>query len=314
MDTRQLMQAYPDLFAFFWRLSGSSFFIQTDTEYVVQECSPSFLRLQGWSEKPIGLSISSLFHLSEPGSSFFLTVSQDAETPIPQTFTLVHTGISVRSYAFEIAQGYLIFCDRLGSSENEILESMSHLNNELTNVSRELSKKNRELERANARIKELSRADELTGLANRRYFKERLEEAVSLATRHHQSLCLLMADLDFFKHINDTYGHDVGDEVLKRFGRVLLESTRKEDLPARYGGEEFIVLLPETGTKEALALGDRLREKLRDQDVLEQETVTVSIGVTGFIPGWTENQLISSADQALYRAKREGRDRCVLAE
>ncbi len=148
------------------------------------------------------------------------------------------------------------------------------------------------------------RTDALTGLANRRFFMETLDKEVSLARRHQVPLCLVMADLDHFKQINDTYGHDGGDQVLKAFASLLQQNTRKEDLPARFGGEEFIIILPHTAFSKALVMVERMRH--------EQESlllpglgvrVTASFGVSQLLPEDDPHSLIKRSDEALYRPR-----------
>jgi diguanylate cyclase (GGDEF)-like protein/PAS domain S-box-containing protein len=176
---------------------------------------------------------------------------------------------------------------------------------------------------ANIRLREALRnqsvKDALTGLYNRRYLEETLEREVRRAARAEQSLGLLMLDLDHFKQFNDTYGHDAGDAVLRATGSFLVNSVRAEDVVCRFGGEEFVVILPTATLQAAHARADRIRSKLGDLTVLHQGrsmgTITASIGVAALpTNGTSGKELIAAADAALYRAKREGRDRVVAAE
>ncbi len=166
---------------------------------------------------------------------------------------------------------------------------------------------------ANAVITQLMRTDALTGLANRRYFLEVLENIMSLTRRHQTPLTLIMADLDHFKVINDTYGHAGGDQVLKGFGALLQNTIRREDLAARLGGEEFIVALPHTDLSEALSIAERIRLGLEEMKWEQIETqITGSFGISQFRPEDTADSLIERADQALYRAKAAGRNRLMV--
>lgn len=165
-----------------------------------------------------------------------------------------------------------------------------------------------------------SRADHdgLTRIHNRRAFDEKLVEELKRHQRYGHNLSLLMLDLDHFKQINDTHGHQAGDAVLRDVGRVLFESLRATDFAARYGGEEFVVLLPQTGEEQAWTLAERLRRKIAARSFAWDETtfqVTTSIGVATVKPGSLKRRadLIRQADAALYQAKAGGRNMvCVL--
>jgi diguanylate cyclase (GGDEF)-like protein len=160
--------------------------------------------------------------------------------------------------------------------------------------------------------------DHLTGLANRRRFSESLGLEVSRAERFGGSLALVLADLDDFKRVNDRYGHQVGDEVLRRFADLMRESMREFDLAARHGGEEFAVLLPETDLDGGVHLAERLAEALRVARFAnragEAFTVTSSFGVAAFPEAGSAEQLMLAADRALYRAKTEGKNRVIRAD
>jgi diguanylate cyclase (GGDEF)-like protein len=170
----------------------------------------------------------------------------------------------------------------------------------------ELAERNRELER-------LSVTDLLTGLHNRRYLLEAFDKEIQRADRHERPFCLLMIDVDRFKHFNDAHGHLAGDHVLVAMGRVLRDATRDLDVLARYGGEEFIALLPECDLDNALRAGERIRERLR-KEPMEHGPVTISVGVAEFpTHGETPAAVIGAADEALYEVKRQGRDRVLGA-
>jgi diguanylate cyclase (GGDEF)-like protein/PAS domain S-box-containing protein len=175
---------------------------------------------------------------------------------------------------------------------------------------------------ANIRLREALRSqsikDPLTGLYNRRYLTEMLEREIRRAVRSEQSLGILMLDLDHFKKFNDTYGHDAGDTVLRETASFLSKSIRVEDIVCRFGGEEFVIILPTANLEAAHARAERIRSKVRELTVLHHGQslgmVTVSVGVSA-LPGHgtTPKELLDAADAALYRAKREGRDRVVKA-
>jgi diguanylate cyclase (GGDEF)-like protein len=154
--------------------------------------------------------------------------------------------------------------------------------------------------------------DSLTRLANRRLFIDLLEKAISFARRHEQTLSVIMADLDHFKAINDTYGHQTGDQVLVAFAQVLQTSIRQEDLAARFGGEEFILMLPGIALEQAAVLGERLRENLENLAIPGLKTrVTASFGIAQYRPDDTLETLVKRADEGLYAAKAAGRNRVM---
>ncbi|MGB9790593.1 MAG: diguanylate cyclase [Thermotoga caldifontis] len=166
---------------------------------------------------------------------------------------------------------------------------------------------------------QLATTDHLTGLLNRRSFMDRLEAELNRCIRLRRPLGLLIADIDFFKKINDTYGHRVGDEVLKNFAVILKKNLRAYDFAGRYGGEEFIVCLVECDIEESFKVAERLRTAIQSRPMFQTEDereifVTVSFGVTalGQEPK-NIDQLIKEADEALYEAKRSGRNCTVRA-
>ncbi|HLD30423.1 MAG TPA: sensor domain-containing diguanylate cyclase [bacterium] len=167
------------------------------------------------------------------------------------------------------------------------------------------------------KIRELAVTDALTGLYVLKFFKERLDEEIKRASRFSQKVSLLLLDIDFFKKINDTYGHQAGDAVLEKLAETLRGCLRPADIVARYGGEEFAVLLICCSRPEALELGERIRQETEKSATLFKENpirCTVSVGAASFPEdALNPEQLIRKADEALYRAKRAGRNRVVSA-
>lgn len=172
-----------------------------------------------------------------------------------------------------------------------------------------------ELKKTLADLEKLATTDPLTGIPNRRHLLNRGEKELSRARQDDRPVSVLSIDIDRFKSINDNYGHAVGDEALKVMVDATLKALRKEDSFGRFGGEEFLVFLPETNTKEAANIADRIRRTIAEASLpVEQKTLqmTVSIGVATY---WCDGEAIESvlkrADDALYEAKNKGRDRVV---
>ncbi|HEY7955979.1 MAG: diguanylate cyclase [Polyangia bacterium] len=176
-----------------------------------------------------------------------------------------------------------------------------------------------ELHAANRRLKLLARTDELTRIPNRRGLRATLEREFHRAERYGSQLSLLAFDIDRFKRVNDRHGHAVGDQVLKAVARALKDGLRQVDLVARSGGEEFVVVAPETPSREAVGVAERLRAEVAAARVTlpsgESIAVTLSCGVAtlGEVPASSVATLLAFADAALYRAKARGRDRCEVA-
>ncbi|MCO1783877.1 GGDEF domain-containing protein, partial [Pseudomonas aeruginosa] len=167
----------------------------------------------------------------------------------------------------------------------------------------------------NLALKEASIRDPLTGLPNRRMLLERLREENERSQRHGQSYVLAMLDVDFFKQVNDTWGHDSGDRVLVEIARAMESELREYDLCGRWGGEEFLLLLPQTRLQDAGPVLERVRDSVRTLAVrvgTEALSVTASVGVTEHRIGETYSQTVNRADAALLDAKRSGRDKCCL--
>ena len=165
-----------------------------------------------------------------------------------------------------------------------------------------------------AELEHLANHDSLTGLYNRKVLQQRLEDEIQRANRYKHPLSIFMMDIDHFKQVNDTFGHNAGDEVLIEFARLLQSSIRQTDYAARYGGEEFIVILPETELTKAVDLAERLREKIAENIAVinnERLNITVSMGVATFpVHALSWQELLEKADMAMYAAKKSGRN-CV---
>ncbi len=163
----------------------------------------------------------------------------------------------------------------------------------------------------------LAKKDATTGLLGKSFFHGHLDFEFKRAQRYKRPLGFILLDIDFFKKVNDTFGHVIGDEVLKKVGEIILDALRVEDTAVRYGGEEMALILPETNEKEAYLLAERLRCKLEKLSFKMNDTifkVTASFGVSEYNPGMaTAQTLVEKADRALYKAKEQGRNNTYLA-
>ena len=173
-----------------------------------------------------------------------------------------------------------------------------------------------ELRQRNEDLDRISRTDALTGLRNRRHVEEYLAKLTSLARRNVEPMAVLVIDIDHFKSVNDTYGHEAGDAVLREVAGRMLDSIRLEDMVGRWGGEEFLVVLPNTTDQGAAELAERLRQvvadmpcRLADGDAVQ---VTISVGCAASLID-DAGRLVRSADAAMYEAKQTGRNRVVMA-
>jgi diguanylate cyclase (GGDEF)-like protein len=167
-------------------------------------------------------------------------------------------------------------------------------------------------------------SDSLMGIFNRRYLDRRLKEEFLRSQRYNLPLAILLLDVDRFKTVNDTFGHQTGDLVLKNLAQLIVSTVRDIDIVARYGGEEILIIMPNTTASHAAVLAERLRHKIAVEEMATRDEeschpaikITVSIGVAGFTQGQTtavdQHTLIKNADKALYQAKNDGRDRIVV--
>lgn len=179
-----------------------------------------------------------------------------------------------------------------------------------------------ELEKTREDLKEftvLAETDSLSGLANRRFAIDRFEQMLQIAKENGKHIGVLMADIDHFKSVNDTYGHQVGDEVIKAVASVLLENIRKTDLAARIGGEEFLILFDDGDASIVYDIAQRIRQKIEKMPIkiidFDLFHITISLGFYSIIPkNETFQELLKKADDALYKAKRGGRNRVVMED
>ena len=205
-----------------------------------------------------------------------------------------------------VVKGVLVECQRLLDRSRSLEHHLKHASGEITELREHLETVRRE-----------AVTDALTGLANRKLFDAKLHEESRNAETNGEVLCLLMADIDHFKSFNDSYGHRIGDEVLKIVARTLKEGVKGQDTASRYGGEEFAILLPRTGLGGAVAVAEQIRARLARRTITNRRTgesygsVSISVGAAQYRFGEPLERFLQRADQALYRAKNGGRNQVV---
>jgi diguanylate cyclase (GGDEF)-like protein len=209
----------------------------------------------------------------------------------------------------EILQEANIKLSLLNLNYDQINQQLVHTKIKLENLTKELQEKNKFLDN-------LANIDGLTEVYNHRYFQTMLDQEINRSIRHQTAISLLLIDIDHFKIFNDTYGHQSGDFVLKKFCETLKNNIRQHDTLARYGGEEFAIILPETIESDAILVGEKLRAAIENTtyaDINNEYKITASFGLASAMPATVEkfnkNEFINQADLALYDAKKEGRNR-----
>ncbi len=212
-------------------------------------------------------------------------------------------------YPFQVELAYFVFMAT-------IMPTISLLSTQITHIRNELRAQTKALETALGHIQKLAAHDELTGLINRRRMMEVLDDHALLEKRHAIGFSIAMLDLDFFKRINDTWGHAVGDDVLNGFAHAAVKTLRESDVLSRWGGEEFLLLMPETNHGDPAIGLERLRASLAPLSLSGNAPdlrVTFSAGLTHYHVGESICDTIQRADKALYEAKAGGRNKTVVA-
>jgi two-component system, cell cycle response regulator len=196
----------------------------------------------------------------------------------------------------------------------QLYDTVLALNRDYADAQLQLAQINLKLQQREAQIIAASLTDPLTGVGNRRRLEQALAMEISRVDRSGGSLSAFMADLDHFKNVNDTYGHEAGDKVLAAFGDVLRRRTRATDVVARFGGEEFVVLMSATDLEVAIGIAERIRTVLAASNIEPLPApITASFGVAERAPGEPGDRMLRRVDVALYEAKRLGRNRVIAA-
>ena len=235
---------------------------------------------------------------------------RDIETSVIDADSLEALKGTVQTQLDQIRRHMVIYLQ----SEEERNKRMTEHMQELTTRLDEMESETTTLRESVIREREQAMLDPLTGINNRLAYNERMTQEYARWRRYENNLSMAVVDLDFFKRINDNYGHKAGDKVLQTVARMMNNSLRETDFLARYGGEEFVILFTETDIKTAMGVMDKLREKVANTGFHfkdERVPVTISCGVGEFRGDDTPEQVFTRADTALYRAKEAGRNRCM---
>ncbi|UPK42559.1 sensor domain-containing diguanylate cyclase [Paenibacillus pabuli] len=194
----------------------------------------------------------------------------------------------------------------------ELYQATHEANKELERLHEEYKVKQQALIKVNDQLETMASTDLLTGLKNRRFFQDKMLESLSFFRENHCLFSLLVVDIDHFKHINDTYGHPIGDLVLGNLAGLLQSVSRSTDVVARYGGEEFVIIIADCDREQAVTIAERYRSQVASADWGEYN-ITVSIGAATVSQEDTDQSLFQKADQALYASKTGGRNRVTHA-
>lgn len=296
-------QAYIEISQIFKTVAGGITLV--DTNCNILRCNDSFLTMTGLTrEESHKTKYHDLFHagLCETGGCPMQRVKNGEKR--------IETQVERPGPSGE-ALHYNIVTTPFKGPAGDLVGIVEHITDITDRVKAELA-----LAESERRYRELSTVDELTGLFNKRYFNKHMALEVERAKRHRHSLCLLLFDIDNFKHHNDTYGHADGDLVLARLGKVIAGAVRINDIPCRYGGEEFTIILPEINGDQAIVVAERIRARFAaevfEPNPGERVSKTVSIGIAQYRLGENGQSLLERADHNMYQAKQTGKDRVVF--
>ena len=234
---------------------------------------------------------------------------------------------TTKSYATSLKQANLALSQHINPQSfkaltTQMLEKTADMqitNADLEQRLEEAQENMRAMQKTLEEIQRQSVTDALTDINNRKFFDQSINQAIAHANRKNDPLCLVMIDIDHFKNFNDTFGHQTGDQVIRLVAKTIQKTSRSSDIACRYGGEEFVVILPNTDLQGATILSNKVRQAIEEVELLKSSKnktlgkITVSLGVAFLNASDDESSLISRADEALYVAKREGRN-CVRTE
>ena len=288
-----------------------------DEKGTLIQANAGFLRLiKMEGQQPIGQSISRFFRQPDFAALTGMPTGADGE---------IHQGLltmgdymgqtrSLRARVWRTNGQLRVLAEYNIEDLERLYNTVLELNHDYASAQLELAQTNLKLQQREAQIIALSLTDPLTGVGNRRRLEESLTMEIGRVERVGGKLCIVMADLDHFKRVNDIHGHETGDKVLVAFGDLLRLQTRPTDIVTRFGGEEFMVLMPHTSLEQALVVAERIRVALAVMSIEPlPAAVTASWGVAEFAQGEEADALLRRVDKALYDAKQSGRNRVVAA-
>jgi len=261
------------------------------------------------------------------GMDFLKAILAKCDKPV-----IVVTGENVRqtaalairagAYDYIVKAGEYLFTMPLIVEKNleawKVKQENKRLHEQQQQAAREISIKNQQLKDSLQKLQQMAATDPLTGLYNRRHFGEVLERCFAESLRYNQDLACIMCDLDGYKKLNDTLGHQYGDKILKVSAKVITWNLRVMDIAARYGGDEFVILLPHATSALAMSVGERIHTQFNMQMkalVPAELTLTISMGVASMQHNKPSNSdlLVAMADEALYEAKHKGKDQMIVS-
>lgn len=250
-----------------------------------------------------------IFNRHEP---FVESLWPDEPQEIWMRLLVVILFIALSFYARTLVRNEMLANDALARHQAELESTIAERTAELGRNYEALQKEMAERKLAQEQLEVLATTDPLTRLYNRRKFEELLNHELDRCKRYAGDFALIMLDADHFKQINDRYGHDIGDAVLRFLSDLIKSQLRKSDVVARWGGEEFIALVAEADTDTSLTVADKLRKAVEEGQFPQQLRVTISLGVALARRNDTSASIVKRADQAQYRAKQAGRNRVMM--
>ena len=220
----------------------------------------------------------------------------------------------MRTFVVLLFLVFSAYTERLLAKIHNMTIELKSYHERLQQMVTELEMENTERQHAVEELEKLSITDPLTAVYNRRKFNELLTSEVERSRRYQTGLSIIMCDIDHFKKINDTFGHDVGDNALKVFSTKINDNIREVDMFARWGGEEFMILMPNVNAEGAFSLAEKLRKIIEETDVKTADSFTASFGVTDLNANDTAESFIKRVDDAMYKAKNTGRNKVERIE
>lgn len=235
--------------------------------------------------------------------------SENASTFLENCFSPNGEEVWLRTFVVLLFLVFSAYTERLLSIIHEMTIELKKYHDRLEHTIAELKMENAERKHVVEELEKLSITDPLTSIYNRRKFNELLTHEIERSKRYKTGLSLIMCDIDYFKNINDSFGHDVGDNTLKIFSAKINENIREVDMFARWGGEEFMILMPNANIDNASSVAEKLRKIIEETEVKKVKSFTASFGVTDLNEGDTTETFLKRVDEAMYKAKRNGRNK-----